>query len=381
VRNVHRFALVAGGGTGGHVIPALAVAGAIAEKRGPGTVELVGSRRGLDSELVRGSGMPVTLLPGRGLHRSARPRALAENVWAWLELGAAFVGAVTLVVRRRPDVVVAIGGYASVACSVAAKLLGVPVVLLNVDAVPGAANRFVSRFATVAAVAFDGTALPRAVVTGAPVRGEIREAARPDDADRAAARARLGIPPGRRVFGVVGGSLGARRLNEATLGLARMWASRTDVALYHVVGRRDYKWASDAAPDLPPSALWYRQVEYEPIMANFYQAADVVVSRSGANAVAELAVMGLPSILVPLPNAPGAHQSANAALLEAAGASIVVEDDECDANHLASDLDALAGDEARLRSMGEAASKVGRPDALDLVAQLVERNAREARSR
>ena len=145
-----RFALVAGGGTGGHLMPALAVARALAEARAPGAVEVVGSRRGLDAELLRDAGLPVTLLPGRGIARRLTPRALVDNAGAVAALAWACVLAVGVVLGRRPQVVVAMGGYASVPVALAAAVLRVPVVLVNVDAVPGAANRVVGRFAAAA---------------------------------------------------------------------------------------------------------------------------------------------------------------------------------------------------------------------------------------
>ncbi|MDE3087637.1 MAG: glycosyltransferase, partial [Acidobacteriota bacterium] len=295
-----RYAVVAGGGTGGHLVPALALARALAEGRPEGAVELVGSRRGLDATLLSGAGLPVTLLPGRGIRRRHDLSALSSNLVAVVSLGAAVVLAVALVAARRPAVVVAMGGYASVPVALAAFLLGVPVVLVNVDARPGAANRLVGRFARVAAVAFPGTALPRAVVTGVPVRPEVVAAARPTGDDRRAARRVLGVPEDRAVVGVVGGSLGARRLNEAAVTLAGLWAGRADRAVYHVVGRRDASWAEAAAPPGPgpgEEGLWYRQVAFEDRMPLFYVAADVVVCRAGANTVAELATVGVPSVL------------------------------------------------------------------------------------
>jgi len=381
-----RYALVAGGGTGGHLVPALAVARALGAGLGPDAVELVGARRGLDAELLAGEGMPVTLLPGRGIRRRLDPRSLVANLGAVAGLVAAFVAAVVLVVRRRPSVVVAMGGYACVPTALAAVVTGTPVVLVNVDAVPGAANRLVGRFARCAAVAFEGTALPRSVVTGAPVREIIVHSAHPGPGDQASARDALGLPQDRVVVAAVGGSLGSKRLNEAVIGLAGLWASRTDVALYHVVGRRDASWAAQAAPRLPgalgtPPApgrdgLWYVQIPYETRMALFYQAADIVVSRAGANTVAELAVVGVASILVPLPGSPGDHQRANAAVLERAGAAVVVPDAECDAVRLAEEIDVLVSDPAHLGVMRIAAAMVGRPDAVAAVAALARAHAR-----
>lgn len=381
--STRRYALVAGGGTGGHLVPALAVARALGEGHGPDAVELVGARRGLDAQLLAGEGVPVTLLPGRGIARRLDARSMLANVGAVVGLVAAFVAALVVVIRRRPSVVVAMGGFACVPTAMAAAVVGIPVVLVNVDAVPGAANRLVGRFARAAAVAFEGTALPRAVVTGAPVRAVIVDGAHPDEAARSAARDALGLPSHRLVVAAVGGSLGSKRLNEAVIELAELWAKRRDVALYHVVGRRDWSWASPAAPRQPPQSegdtLCYIQVPYEEKMALFYQAADVVVARAGANTVAELAVVGVPAILVPLPGAPGDHQRANAAVLERAGGALVIPDSQCRGPRLATEIDILAADPGRLRAMGAAAAVVGRPDAVTSVAALARSHARTPR--
>jgi UDP-N-acetylglucosamine:LPS N-acetylglucosamine transferase len=371
-----RFALVAGGGTGGHLLPAVTVAQALAQVRGAGAVEIVGSRRGLEGDLLTGSGLAVTRLPGRGFARSFGPRQVVANVGAAAALAWACAMAVALVGRRRPAVVVAMGGYGCVPVALAAAVLGIPVVLVNLDAVPGAASRLVGRFARAAAVAFPGTPLRHAVVTGAPVRPEIVAAAHPDAADRSRARGTLGLPVERFVVGVVGGSLGAKTINEAALALAGLWAGRGDVAIYHVVGRRDADWAAASVPPAQPGGLVYRQVPYEDRMAEFYQAVDVVVGRAGAATVAELAVVGVPAVLVPLPGAPGDHQTANAGGLAAAGGAVVVPDPECSGERLADELRALRSPPGRLGEMGRAAGTLGRADAVAAIVAVVETHAR-----
>lgn len=374
--SLRRFALVAGGGTGGHLVPALTVARALVAGHGPGSVEVVGSRRGIDSALLTEEGIPSTLLPGRGLVRRTSPRAVLRNGGAVLALLAAAVMALTLVARRRPSVVVSMGGYASVPVALAAWMLRVPVVLVNVDAVPGAANRLVGRFARVAAVAFPGTPLRRAIVTGAPVRPEIVAAARPSADDRRSARTALGLPSQRTVVAAVGGSLGAGRINEAVLDLVRLWSGRDDMAVYHVAGSRDYPWVSAQAPET--HGLVYLQIEYERRMADFLRAADIVVCRAGANTVAELAVVGVASILVPLPGAPGDHQTANARALAGAGAALVLPDAECSGTRLAEEIEALMSDPGRLARMAESAAELGRPDSVQAVAELVDGCARQS---
>lgn len=379
-----RFALVAGGGTAGHVVPALAVAQALVERRGPAAVELVGAHRGLEATMTALDPLPVTLLGGRGIVRRADPASLVANAGALAGLAGAMVAAVGIVLRRRPAVVVSVGGYASVPTALAAVLLGVPVVVCNVDAVPGLANRLVGRVARAAAVAYPGTALPRARCTGAPVRAEVVAlAGTGPSGPRPEAREALGVPADRVMVVVVGGSLGARRLNEAALALAVSWSERDDVALLHVVGRRDASWAASQAlareapgADGAPGSLWYRQVPFEDRMDLVYQAADVVVGRAGAMTVAELAVVGLPAVLVPLPGSPGDHQGANAAVLEKVGAAVVVPDSACDAERLAACLDPLLADLPRRRSMARAAGALGRPDAAEAVASLAEAHAR-----
>ncbi len=370
-----RFALVAGGWTGGHLVPAVSVAQSLAAGRGPVAVEIVGSRRGLENELLTGTGLAVTKLPGRGFSRSFGLRPLVANVGAAASLLGAVVLALILVRRRRPAVVVAMGGYGCVPVAVAAAVLHVPVVLVNLDAVPGAASRLVGRFARAAAVAFEGTPLPRAVVTGAPIRPEIVAAGRRDPQSRSAARRDLALPLDRFVVGVVGGSLGATTINDATVALARLWVERADVALYHVVGRRDAATMTLVTPEADPNGLFYRQVPYEDRMARFYQAVDVVVGRAGSNTVAELAVVGVPSILVPLPGAPGDHQTANARSLAAVGGAVIVADAECTGTRLATELETLRSPPEKLEEMGRAAASRGHPDAVAAVVAVVEAQA------
>jgi UDP-N-acetylglucosamine--N-acetylmuramyl-(pentapeptide) pyrophosphoryl-undecaprenol N-acetylglucosamine transferase len=378
-----RFALVAGGGTAGHTVPALAVARALVADKTPTEVELVGSARGLDSRLLSGVEFPVTLLGGRGFVRSRSGRATASNIRALLGLASGLFMSVVLVSRRRPAVVVAVGGYASVAPSLAAAIFGIPVVVLNVDAVPGAANRLIARFAKAAAVAYAGTDLPRAVVTGPPVRAEVA-AVRDRPHEAKSARRRLGLPADSRVIAAFGGSLGARRLNEAVLGLADIWSGRSGYAVYHVVGARNAEWAATAAVQLSlgsqPDGLVYVQVPYEDHMELVYAACDVAVCRAGANTVAELTVTGTPAVLVPLPGAPGDHQSANAGVLAKVGAAVVIRDELLDSDRLADELDGLLGEPGRLEIMALASRGLGRPGAAQGVAALAEAHAKKRRA-
>jgi UDP-N-acetylglucosamine--N-acetylmuramyl-(pentapeptide) pyrophosphoryl-undecaprenol N-acetylglucosamine transferase len=369
---VTTWAIIAGGGTAGHVVPGLAVARAlVARGHAPETIHWVGGQRGTEGAMVAAAGFEATLLPGRGIQR----RLTTENLGAAWGLTRAGAGALSLVRARRPAVVLAMGGWASVSCAMAAVALGVPVVVAEQNAVPGASNRLVGRFAKAAAVPFPGTPLPRAVVTGNPVRSEILAVDR-SAAARAAARAALGLPEGRRVVCVFGGSLGALRLNNAVLGALRTWAPRDDLAVRHVIGERDWSLVTGQVGELPAAGVFYQPVRYDDQRELSLAAADVAVSRAGGNTVAELAAVGLASVLVPLPGAPGDHQTANARALTDGGAAVLVADAEMSAERLLAEVDGLLGDPARLGAMEAAASGVARRDAAEAVAALVEASAR-----
>jgi UDP-N-acetylglucosamine--N-acetylmuramyl-(pentapeptide) pyrophosphoryl-undecaprenol N-acetylglucosamine transferase len=367
------WAVIAGGGTAGHVIPAVAIGRALVDLgHPPSAVHFVGSRRGMERRLVPEAGFAITLLPGRGVAR----RLTIDNVAAVAGLLAAVARGVVLMARRRPSIVISVGGYASVPCTVAAITLRVPFVVAEQNAVPGAANRLAGRFARAAAVSFDGTELPRVVVTGNPVRPEVLAVDRDDLVARAAARDALGLPANAVVIAAFGGSLGARRINDAVAGLAADWRDRPSLAIFHVVGDRDWGAISRARPDPIEGGLVYQQVRYEDRMDLVYTAADIVVCRAGASTVAELATVGLPAVVVPLPGAPGDHQTANARALAEVGAATVIVDDELDPRRLAGELDRLLADSAHLAAMGKAARSLAHPDAAAAVAALAEQHAR-----
>jgi UDP-N-acetylglucosamine--N-acetylmuramyl-(pentapeptide) pyrophosphoryl-undecaprenol N-acetylglucosamine transferase len=257
----------------------------------------------------------------------------------------------------------------------------VPLVLLNVDAVPGATNRLLGRFAKASAVGWEGNPLPRAVVTGTPVRPAISSTERMPPA-RDAARTELGMPLDRQLVVVFGGSLGARQINRAVDGLIERWHGRNDLAIYHIVGRRDWgAYAAEASveriahPGPGPNGLELVRVPYEERMPLVYEAADLMVCRAGAMTVAELAAGGVPAVLIPLPGAPGDHQTANARVLEKVGAAVVLPDPECTPTGLAGVVDELLIDPGRLLAMGRAARGVARPDAAEAGARVVEANA------
>lgn len=358
--------LIAGGGTAGHVLPGLAVAGALCDRGVPrDAIRWVGSARGIETELVPAAGYELVALPGRGIQR----RLTVENVRAAAGLASAAAQGFSALRRVRPDVVLTLGGYASLGPALAAVTSRVPIVVAEQNARAGAANRLVGRFARACAVPVSGTDLPHEVVTGNPVRPEILAHRDDGPAERAAARAELGWPSGRLVVTVFAGSLGSRRINEAVVELVERWSADDRLHVHHVVGRRDAE--SLREPVVRPDGLTYERLAYEDRMDRVLAGCDVAVCRAGGTTVAELAVVGVPAVLVPLPIATRDHQTANAEPLRAAGAAVVVADSACTADRLAVELEPILGVASRRAEMAAAAHALGRPDAARAVAGLV----------
>ena len=364
------WAVIAGGGTAGHILPALAIARELVERgKRPDEIHFVGSAFGQERELVPAAGFSIDLLPGRGL-TGRKPNL--TNFKAALGILAAALRAVGVVRRLRPNVVVSVGGFAAFPAGAAAIVLRIPLVLAESNAVPGAVNRILGRFAKASAVAFPGTGLRNEVLTGNPVRAEVVEADT-SPTGRRAARAAFGLPEDRSVVVAFGGSLGSRRINEAVLGFVRDHGGDGTLAIRHAVGRRDWQQVSRELP--APEALVYQAVEYEDRMPLLLAAADVAVTRAGGSTLSELAVVGLPALLVPLPIAHRDHQTANAEHFVRAGAAVRVPDSDLSSERLAAELERLL-DPARREEMSAAARSLGRPDAGPAIAALVEKHAR-----
>jgi UDP-N-acetylglucosamine--N-acetylmuramyl-(pentapeptide) pyrophosphoryl-undecaprenol N-acetylglucosamine transferase len=357
--------IIAGGGTAGHVMPGLAVAQAIVDAGHPKErIHFIGARRGMEATMVPAAGFSVSLFDVRGIARSLSP----SNLPAFYNLTAGIRRADRLFRRIEPSVVVSVGGYASVPAVMAAKIQRIPVLVVSYDMVPGKASRLAARLATASAVAFESSPLPRKVVTGVPLRPEILAVDR--HRDRARARDQLGLPPDRFTVVVVGGSLGSGTLNRVTRALVDARRDDGDLAIHHVYGTRndDEAWERLDAP----GGLVYHPVPFEDRMDLAYAAADLVVARAGATTVAELAALGVPSILVPWPQAAEDHQTANARALAAVGGAVLVPEPELDADTLGRELDRLRADPEALAALSSGARSIGRRGAAAAIARLAE---------
>lgn len=343
--------VIAGGGTGGHLYPGIAVARE-ALRRNPGAhVSFVGTERGIEHRAVPREGFELDCIRSAGLK--------GKSWWTRLR-GAAlvpvsFVDAWRVLSRRRPQAVVGVGGYSSGPVVLLASLRGVPTMVLEQNVVPGLTNRLLSRFAQVAAVAYDETLSyfrGKAFVSGNPVRPEFLAAAGSSSPEVSAAP--------RRVL-VMGGSQGARVINEA-MAEAAAHLTRVDPrpTVVHQTGERD-QTAVRAAYDT--AGLDARVEPFIEAVDREMAAADLVVCRAGATTLAELAAVGRPAVLVPFGAATDDHQRKNAATLAKAGAAVVVDERDLSGERLASAIAELLGDRKRLARMAAAMAQFARPDA------------------
>ena len=347
------YAVVTGGGTSGHVIPAMAICELLVEAGHPASdIRYVGSRRGVERELMKSSQISAEYLPISGLQRSWSLHGMSRNALLPVRLLRSRILARGLMKMWRPSVVISVGGYASEPMSRAAIAANVPLVCVSYDRIPGLATRRQAKLASISAVSFEGRSLPRSDLTGAPVRQQLR--ALDVSSARATSRSELGISPDARMVVVMGGSLGSGVLNTMVADLLRE-LSGTESVVYHICGER---FVRDAMPHVP-AGVQYIRVGYEDRMASVYSALDVLVSRAGASSVAEIATVGVAAVLIPWPDAADGHQELNARWLTDAGAGILMDDAACADGGAAVGVAKLLADVGRVEAMAHKAYQLG----------------------
>jgi len=361
--------LVAGGGTGGHIYPALAVIERLQHMADKLSVLWLASDRRFDEG-------PLTKAGIEFLRQPARPFSIRP--WAWPGVISGWRGSVRLakqVVKRfRPHVTLATGGFAGCPAAVTSARLSVPTFVLNPDAKPGLANRLAAAWAHGVFVQWPETRryLPagKAVVTGCPVRAEFFALSQPQ------AKTILGLEPDRPALLITGASQGARNINLAMAELSQ-WLQENfpDWQVIHIAGSRDYEHLCSLLHNRPQ----WRIFEFLDDMAAAMIAADIIVSRAGASSLAEISAVGRPSILMPYPYDRSKHQYANARIFQQAGAALVVRDRgdiRADAEALKCALQKLLAEPDLRHRMARAAKTVGRPDAADTIARILLQAAR-----
>jgi UDP-N-acetylglucosamine:LPS N-acetylglucosamine transferase len=375
------FAVVTGGGTAGHVLPALAVAEALVDAgRSPDEILYVGCQRGIETQMLPRTPFRSTMYDVVGFQRSLSRR----NIGFLPKMIRSTRRAVRDFRRDRPAVVVSVGGYASMPAVFAARRLRIPVVVVSYDRTPGRASRLAAKRAVACAVAFEGSPLPRAVVTGAPVRQEILHVDRVGG--RSDARRKLGVPDDRFLVAVMGGSLGSRVLNSAIGDYVAQHRGDGGLAVRHAAGERFVAEVRAARPDDRTETgrdqgqtdggteqVLHQVDGYEADMASVYAAADVFIGRGGASTVHEVAVTGVPAILVPWANAADDHQTDNVAWLAENGAAVLLA--ESDLGRLGEEIDRLRHDDVGRSALGAAAAACGAVHRSGALADLIERVA------
>lgn len=360
---------IAGGGTAGHVIPAIA----LARELDGHDVSFIGTVAGSEARLVPAAGFALETIEVVGFDRSKPLRIPATGIRAVTAVRRARA----IVQKRSPDVVVGVGGYVSLPVCVAARSLRTPVVLHEQNIVLGLANKICSRFARRIAVSFEETLQKvgeRGVMTGNPVLPEL--AAADFSAARRASFRRFELDPDRKTLLVFGGSQGARRINSAAAGLAEAWRDRADLQILHLTGRVNLEAVREQVARAEGSALIYRTLDYLDGMVPAYAVADLALCRGGATTVAELGVAGLPAVIVPYPYHRDRQQERHGRVLEGAGAAIVLDDAAATTDAVARIAGRILSDDDVRARMSASASEHGVPDAASRLARVVEEVAR-----
>src|SRR6202163_4074031 len=351
--------IIAGGGTGGHVIPALAIAQHLKKQLGA-EVLFIGTARGIETRLVPQAGFALELIQVGALKNVS----LLTRAKTMFDLPRAIAASSRMLTEFDPEVVIGVGGYASGPAMVAAIRRRLPTLAFEPNVVPGFANRVIARWVSAAAVHFEETCsyFPRCRVTGVPVREAFFKISQPDHTS--------GSVPTLLVFG---GSQGARAINQAMIdSLPGLRAKAPGLHIIHQTGQRDYERVLGIYQQSGMSAKDHKFIAN---MGGIFGRAYLLVSGAGASAGAEIAAAANPAIFVPFPAAADDHQNVNARALERVGAAVVVEESNLGAAYLVETIAALIGDSGRLQSMSSAARSLAHPKAVEEIAEMVVRLA------
>lgn len=352
--------VLAGGGSAGHVSPLLAIAAAVLDRVPEAAITAIGTKDGLETTLVPAAGHKLVLIDRIPLPR----RPSADLLKLPSRMRRAVADAKGILLDAKADALVGVGGYVCTPMYLAAKSLGVPIVIHEANTKAGLANKVGARYSHHVGTAFAATKIRNARLVGMPMRRAVATLDRA--AARAGARERLGLEAERPTLIVTGGSLGALRLNKAVAGAVAALAA-AGIQTLHITGKGKTVEGPGGQPLAGPL---YRQVEYVDAMEDVYAAADLLLCRSGAGTVSEVAAVGLPAVFVPLPVGNG-EQARNAAELVAADAALLVPDASLDSAWIEQNLVPLCQDAPRLARMGTAAAHHGIRDAAESMAEMV----------
>lgn len=342
--------IIAGGGTGGHVFPAISIAEEISKRDGKNDILFVGTERGLENDLLSKRGYRIKHISAEGI----KGKGLAKSVKALFSALRGLMDSVSIIREFKPDVVLGVGGYVSGPMVLAASVYGIPTAICEQNAFPGVTNRILGKFVKRVFTTFEKSSRffssKKIVLTGNPVRSEILKVDRDERSD------------GTTAILVFGGSQGAHKLNSSVPeALGRI--ERDDISVIHQTGPGDYENVKKAYENFGIQA---RVLPFIEDMAGAYAEADFVIGRAGAGTIAEITALGKPSLLIPYPYAANNHQMENAKVLGSVGASVLVEDKDATPENLLKALtDALRKD--KLNSMASRARTLGNPRAAQTI--------------
>jgi UDP-N-acetylglucosamine--N-acetylmuramyl-(pentapeptide) pyrophosphoryl-undecaprenol N-acetylglucosamine transferase len=364
--------VLTGGGTGGHIYPALAIGKALKDQDPKTELLYIGGRRGMESGIVPRHQIAFEAIDITGFRRSLS----WENVRTIVRFLKGVSRSKQLLRRFRPDVVVGTGGYVCGPVVYAAAKLGIPTLLHEQNVEPGLTNKFLSRYANAVAVSFRES-LPYFSRVSDVVHAGNPCATAVLGADAGRGFATVGLPPKTPFFVVVGGSGGARALNEATIAMAPLLERLPGIHGVLVSGERYYEETLGRIRERSAAAANLHVVPYLHNMPEVLAAASLVVSRAGASLLAELTALGLPAILVPSPNVTNNHQEPNARSLADAGAAVMILEKDLNGESLFAHVQAIMGNRERLSAMAQASRKLGMPDAAKQILDQLRRIARK----
>ena len=358
--------LFAGGGTGGHINPAISIADYIKSKEDNFEALFVGTKRGLETKLVPGAGYDIKYIDVMGFDR----KHLLRNFKVIKKLITAKSDCKKIIKEFKPDYIVCTGGYVSGPVTMAAKALNVPSLIHEQNVYPGLTVKKSEKYVSCIAVSFEETLnhieKSKCVVTGNPVRPEIL------NADRDKSRKKLGLKEDEAFILIFGGSLGADKINENVVKMLKKVSEDKKFTLMFGTGDRNYDKISEQIKK--EGITLTENIKVIPYINNMHEcmaAADIVVSRSGAITLSEIAILGKPSVLIPSPNVVRNHQEQNARALEKGGAAKVITEDVLSWELLYDTICELVCDREKLKNMSKCAKKFAKPDALEKLYEIV----------
>jgi len=364
--------LIAAGGTGGHLYPALAIIEQLLKNKGV-KILFVGTKGGIEEAVVKKAGIPFESISAKKL---LRRNVLTYPAFFFSAVAACFQS-LSIVNKFRPDVCVGVGGYVSGPVALAGWFLRVPVFIHEQNTVAGLTNRILGKAATGIGITFEvsGKYFPKEKieVTGNPVREEVLSA------ERETSMKKLGLDLNKKTVLVFGGSRGARKINTVFAEALKL-LDKPDLQILHITGRDDFESVKSLTSGFKPSAMSYELYAYMDDIWDALAAADLVVCRAGATSIAEITTRGLPSILIPYPYAAENHQMLNAEVLMGRGASRTIADSDLNGRRLACEILSLINNLEILEKMGRASKNFGRPCAAARIAAIILQMAQQVTS-